>query len=224
MIKYYSIAFYIFLFTVSCQESEKSNLAESLKVEVKKDSLKLDPLSTDTGKVTSVKTIPYDSILSTSNEIILLIKRKDFWALSNSVHPKKGLCFFPYGYIDTKNSRCYSGKELQKFFIDTTIYKWGNFDGSGDEIALTNSDYYKKFIYDVDFAKAPKVAVDSVLGLGNSLINIKNVYPDSQFVEYHFSGFNKQYGGMDWRSLRLIFEVYNGKIYLIAISHDQWTS
>lgn len=224
MIKSFTLAFYIFIFMSSCSESKKSYINDSLNTDIRSDSFSSDKLQKDIVPRISDARITKDSILALSKEIIQLLKKKDFSALSDKVHPEIGLRFFPYGYLDTNSSRRYFQKAVQTFFIDSTIYKWGNYDGSGDEIVLSNSDYYKKFIYDVDFAKAPKVAVDSILGLGNSLINIRKVYPESHFVEYHFAGFDKQYGGMDWRSLRLILKVYNGKIYLIGISHDQWTS
>ena len=28
---------------------------------------------------------------------------------------------------------------------------------------------------------------------------------------------------MDWRTMRLVFEEYQGKYYLVAIVNDQWT-
>jgi hypothetical protein len=43
-------------------------------------------------------------------------------------------------------------------------------------------------------------------------------------VEYYFPGFDPQYEGMDWRSLRLIFLQDNDVWYLAGIVHDQWTT
>jgi hypothetical protein len=37
------------------------------------------------------------------------------------------------------------------------------------------------------------------------------------------SGFDPEYEGMDWRSLRLVFEKKNDIWYLVGIIHDQWT-
>jgi hypothetical protein len=42
-------------------------------------------------------------------------------------------------------------------------------------------------------------------------------------VEYHFSGFVEDYGGMDWVSLRLVFIEEEGSWFLVGIVHDQWT-
>ena len=61
------------------------------------------------------------------------------------------------------------------------------------------------------------------IGQGNSLNNIREFYPGSYFVEYHFSGFDPQYAGMDWQSLRLVFLEEDGVWLLVGIVHDQWT-
>ena len=61
------------------------------------------------------------------------------------------------------------------------------------------------------------------MGQGNTLINSSEIYKDAIIIEYHFSGFDPQYEGMDWRSLRLAFEKVNDIWYLVGIIHDQWT-
>jgi hypothetical protein len=81
----------------------------------------------------------------------------------------------------------------------------------------------QKFVYDVDFAKPEKASVDKFLGGGNSLNNLLQVYKDCHFTESYFSGFEKKYEGMDWRTLRLVFKERDKKFYLIGIVHDQWT-
>ena len=44
------------------------------------------------------------------------------------------------------------------------------------------------------------------------------------FIDYHFSGFDQKLNGMDWVSLRLVFEKQNGQYFIVAIIHDQWTT
>jgi hypothetical protein len=46
------------------------------------------------------------------------------------------------------------------------------------------------------------------------------VYPKAQFVEYHFPGFDAKYEGLDWKSLRLIFDQKGTEWLLIGIQHD----
>src|SRR5690606_20910781 len=100
---------------------------------------------------------------------------------------------------------------------------WGMYDGTGKDILLSVEGCFDKFVYDVDFLNAEQVAVNEVLGSGNSLINIHQVYPGADFTESYFSGFEEKYGGMDWRSLRLVFQMDGKQPYLVGIVHDQWT-
>ncbi|MEX2591982.1 MAG: hypothetical protein WD426_04350 [Anditalea sp.] len=101
--------------------------------------------------------------------------------------------------------------------------KWGNYDGTGKDILLTPGEYFNKFVYDVDFLNAEQTLVNEMIGEGNSLNNLETVYKGADFTESYFSGFNGKYEGMDWRSLRLVFRRDQGKMFLIAIVHDQWT-
>lgn len=53
--------------------------------------------------------------------------------------------------------------------------------------------------------------------------NMSTAYPNGSFVEYHFTGFDSQYAGIDWASLTLVFEENGGDWYLVGIVHGQWT-
>jgi hypothetical protein len=101
---------------------------------------------------------------------------------------------------------------------------WGAFDGSGEPIDLPYSAYHAKFVYDVDFQHAPRVAVDSLpIGHGNTTNNIADVYRGASIVEYHFPGRDPAMNGMDWRSLWLAFEPKQSRWYLVGIIHGAWT-
>ena len=105
---------------------------------------------------------------------------------------------------------------------DKIKYIWGIYDGRGNDINLTFSDYYKYFIFDHDFTTAPQTSQNKLIGTGNTLSNISEFFPNSQFVEYHFPG-TQANDLMNWSSLRLVFQEYNIAWYLVAIIHDQWT-
>lgn len=55
------------------------------------------------------------------------------------------------------------------------------------------------------------------------LENQFEVYENPIIVEYYFSGFDPEYEGIDWRSLRLVFEQYEGSWKLVGIINNQWT-
>jgi hypothetical protein len=147
---------------------------------------------------------------------------RDIGAVAQAVHPTKGVRFSPYAYV-CERDLVFGAALLDDLLTDRTRYLWGVYDGSGEPIELTFADYYDDFIYDQDFANAEQVGYDEAVGQGNTINNIGKFYPDAVFVEYHFSGFDPQYGGMDWVSLRLVFEQQEGVWYLVGVVHDEWT-
>lgn len=163
------------------------------------------------------------SLLSRSIDVIELIKEKDMKGLSEFVHPTKGLRFSPYAYVDVEKDQVFTKEEVAKLGEDTKTYTWGNYDGSGEPIDLNFNDYYDRFIYDEDFANPHIIGNNTIIGEGNTINNISEVYSEGHFIELHFTGIEQQYEGMDWRSLILVFEQYEGQWYLVGIVHNEWT-
>lgn len=164
-----------------------------------------------------------DNILSTSLDVIELIRDKDMKGLSDYVHPSKGLRFSPYDYVDVKTDQVFSKEEVAALNENTKVYTWGYYDGSGEPIELDFSKYFNRFVYDVNFANPHMIGNNSIIGKGNTISNIEEVYPNGYFVEFYFSGLDSQYEGMDWRSLKLVFEQENGEWYLVGVIHSEWT-
>ena len=162
------------------------------------------------------------SLLSEASAIITALANEDFTTVSSYVG-SNGIRFSPYQYVDTANDQVFTAQDMAGFLALSTQYLWGSYDGSGDPIQLTTSDYFDKFVYDEDFQNAPNIGQNTVLSFGNAINNITTVYPGSSFVEFYFPGFDPQYSGMDWRSLTLVLQ-YNGSQWeLLGIVHGQWT-
>jgi hypothetical protein len=164
------------------------------------------------------------TVEETADEIVRLLKEKDMKALASFIDPEDGVRFSPYGYVDVENDLSFPAEKVEKLWEDETVYRWGDFDGTGDPIDLTFPEYYDRFVYDQDYVNAEERAVDERLGHGSTLDNTKEVYPDATVVEYHFSGFEEQYEGMDWRSLRLVLKEEDERWYLVSVVHDEWTT
>lgn len=163
------------------------------------------------------------SILQTSLIVIELIRDKEMEELSNYVHPSKGLRFTPYFYVDDQNHQVFSTQQVADLSQDTNEYIWGEFDGTGEPIDLNFDDYYDRFVYDEDYINPHIIGNNTPIGFGNVTDNVATAYPDGEYVEFHFTGIDPQYNGMDWRSLRLIFEEHAGAWHLVGISHGEWT-
>ncbi|WP_100407307.1 hypothetical protein [Bacillus solitudinis] len=163
------------------------------------------------------------TIEEAADQIVKFLHDKDIQSLAEKVHPEKGVRFTPYGYVDENSDQVFLKNEIVERWEDNSVYNWGAFDGTGDPIELTFKEYYDEFVYDVDYIDAEEIAINERLGQGNTLDNSQQVYPEAMIVEYHFPGFEEQYEGMDWRSLRVVMEETNGQWYLVGLIHDEWT-
>ncbi|MDQ0918953.1 hypothetical protein [Paenibacillus sp. V4I5] len=165
------------------------------------------------------------AIESRAKETIQALKKQDLKKLAELIHPKKGVQFSPYSYIHVSSDVQVLGSGLAALWANTSTTHWGDYDGSGDPIDLTFPDYWDKFVYNEDFAAAPQISYNIILGKGNMINNVFSVYPTTSAitVEYHYPGLDPQFQGMDWTSLRLVYENSGTQWYLVAIVHDQHT-
>lgn len=168
--------------------------------------------------------INYDSLLTElSKEILTYIKNKDYNSFSDHIHPVEGIRFSPYAYVDTASEIKMSIDDFKRNIKSKKKRSWGQYDGSGDPIIMTLKQYFKRFVYDVNFLNPEVFTVNKRSSGGNTIDNREDIYPGSVFTESYFSGFEEKYGGMDWRALRLVFKELEGHYYLVAVIHDEWT-
>lgn len=156
-----------------------------------------------------------------SQQVLSVFKNKRYAKLDSLIHPEEGIRFSPYATILPSDKK-FSRAAFKKLVAANKAIVWGNYDGSGDPILLTPREYFSKFVYDANFVASEQFNINHVIKKGNSINNLKNKYPNSDFTESHFSG-TKKSGDMDWKSVRLVFKKKDGKYYLVGIVHDQWT-
>jgi hypothetical protein len=158
-----------------------------------------------------------------TDQAINAIKEKDAETISALAHPVKGIRFTPYTFVLLERDVVFSKEALPGFFEDEEKYLWGYYDGIGDEIILTPAAYYEEFIYTADFVNADEIGYNTVLSSGNMLENQFEIYENPIVVEYYFPVFDQEFIGMDWQSLRLVFEEYEKQWFLTGIIHNRWT-
>lgn len=196
---------------LACKSKKTEKVQEPVNTVPVKDSIVVNPAR--------------DSILlQLTNEILAAFKNKDYTALSRLVHPEKGVRFSPYAYVDTASDKILSAAMLLQQSTNQARILWGTADPTGEPIRMTFDAYIKRFVYDVDFLVPEKREVNKVLGGGNTINNISEVYPGADFTESYFSGFEKKYEGMDWKSIRLVYELKAGTYYLVGVVHDEWST
>lgn len=162
-------------------------------------------------------------VLAATQDILQLFAERSFAKLADRIHPEKGVRFSPYAYVDTANDVRLMPQDLLRSDFPARKIRWGSYDGTGDPIELNLHEYINRFVYTSDFLHAEKTTVNQAVGMGNTINNLADVYPGKPFTESWFSGFDAKLEGMDWQSLRLVYEIEDGKAWLIAVIHDQWT-
>jgi hypothetical protein len=155
-------------------------------------------------------------------EILTALKNNDTIMLSKYVHPVKGVRFSPYTNVK-EGDQVFTPEMVKMGPTFSRTFIWGAYDGSGQSIDLPFGQYFEKFVYDHDYLNAEKKSVNEPIGSGNMINNVSEFYPGATILEYYFSGFDPQYEGMDWASLKLVLEKYNDEWYLIGVVHDGWT-
>ena len=168
---------------------------------------------------TEMEDLPLEEI---AEIVVQALAVRDLATVARFVHPELGVCFSPYTYVKGDNP-VFLPDQLPELVGSTSVYLWGTFDGSGEPIEMTFDEYFDRFLFSADFSNPEEMAVNEQIGRGNTINNIAEFFPGSTFIEYHFSGFEEEYGGMDWVSLRLVFVQEGGQWYLVGLVNDRWT-
>lgn len=171
---------------------------------------------------TDQKSFSKEVILKKMNDDLLqAIKLGNYGTFSDFIHPEKGVRFSMYAFVNRNEDKHFSKADFQKYFPAKTIFTWGSRDGTGEIYQAAIDSYFKKWVFKKDFTQS-KYSFNTFQGNGNSLNNLKEIYPDADFTENYIAG-SEKYSGMDWNSLRFVFEKFEGKYYLVAVVNDEWT-
>lgn len=158
-----------------------------------------------------------------ASAVVAALKQRDMQRVAAFVHPAKGLRFSQYGSAH-QDDLVFPAAQVALMLTETMTYTWGAYDGSGFPIDLTPAAYIDRFVYSHDFVNAEQVGYNQMPRYEDTGENSLEFYgPDAMVVDYHFPGFDPKYEGMDWKSLRLVFEELDQRWYLVGIIHAEWT-
>jgi hypothetical protein len=116
-------------------------------------------------------------VLARAGEVVQALQSQDMAFVSAYVHPVQGVRFSAYAFVKDTDL-AFPPDQVAGLAADSSIYSWGNYAGTGEPINLSFSDYYVKFIYDVDFANAPQVSLNHRLS-GELIDNAAEFYPEA---------------------------------------------
>ncbi|MGP9689124.1 hypothetical protein ACT3TH_08185 [Psychrobacter sp. AOP22-C1-C5] len=177
-------------------------------------------------KANSSTAVVSDMSQQTLRQQALRIQRalanKDFARIVDDIHPTRGVRFSMYAYIRPETDKVFSREQYAQYLQQSkTRFTWGEKDGTGDPLVETLPTYLDTWVNGAIFNNA-SISLNDFKNNGNSINNLKTIYPNLDVVEFYYKG-SDEYSGMDWRVLRLVFDDYQGKRYLVAIINDQWT-
>jgi hypothetical protein len=127
----------------------------------------------------------------------------------------KGVRFSPIATVDAKRDVVLAARQLRRGLSDRTVRVWGFDDASGAPIRLTFAEYFRRFVFDRDFAAASPTYNEQSSGTEKAL----DQYPNGIVVDYFLAETEKIPG----EHLRLVFEQHRGRWRLSGIIHDGWT-
>lgn len=151
------------------------------------------------------------------------LANKDFSRITNDIHPTRGVRFSMYAYVRPETDKVFIREQFAQYLQQSKIrFTWGEKDGTGDLLVTPLPTYLDTWIDASKFNNA-SISINEFQHSGNMINNLKKIYPNSEVVEFYHKG-SEEYAGMDWRIMRLVFEEYQGKRYLVAIVNEQWTT
>lgn len=207
-----------FLLLLMLLNACSNNKSEKAAIQIDSSITTTDTIST----VTIDTPLNNQAILSFARDSILpLMAANNYTQLARFISDE-GIVFLPYGMADTSQKKVVSRNQYLQLIKNNTKVLWGHADGTGDPIRLTIPQYFKKFVYDVGFIKAQQTSVNKVIDPDSSMSKVPAVYAGQPYVQFYFPGFNKDYEGMDWKSLLLVFKEEQSTYYLVAVIHNQW--
>ena len=100
---------------------------------------------------------------------------------------------------------------------------WGYSDGVGRPIVETIDEWMAAYRTNIALLEPDAVGIDERVGLGNTIDNISQEFPDATVVEFHRAG-RGELADFNWSSVRLALELRDREWKVVAITLDSWTA
>ncbi|NBI68064.1 hypothetical protein D1646_14895 [Pseudoflavonifractor sp. 60] len=162
-------------------------------------------------------------LLSSACAVNRCIQRGDWAGLASYVHPSRGVTFTPYSTVEPNSDLNFTADQIKNLAQDQNVYTWGFEDGRGDPIQMTIPQYFARYVYNADYTQATEIGIDQIMTGGNALENLAEIYVGCRFVDFCFPSADPVNDGLDWTSLKLVFQPEGEHWYLVGVVHGEWT-
>lgn len=154
-----------------------------------------------------------------ATEVLLAIKNLDMVKLSEFVHPKRGVRFSEYAWVD-HDDKWLSRQQVRNLARRDRRTVWYTADEAGTPMRMTAREYFKN-VYEYDYLKASRVSYNTQHKRSNTIPNVLDFYPRAIVVEYYEPSRDSSMVG--WPTLWLVFEKLGSEWYLVAVVKDSPT-
>lgn len=162
-------------------------------------------------------------LLNAACAVVRALRQKDYSTVASFAHPKKGVTFTPYSTVSPETDLSFTREQIMNLSQDASIYTWGSVDGRGSPIEMSMGQYFDRYVFNADYSQAPCIGVDQIIMRGNALENLTEAYPQGRFVDFCFPKLTQAGEGLDWCSLKLVFEPGDSNWLLVGVVHGEWT-
>ncbi len=150
------------------------------------------------------------------------LANKQYASIIKEIHPTRGVRFSMYAYVKPNSDKVFSRAQFAQYIEQSNIrFTWGDLDGTGELLVVPLPTYLTTWIDGKKFNTA-RITVNEFESRGNMINNVKDMYPKADIVDFYYRS-TGEYSDIDWRGMRLVFDIYEGRRYLVAIVNDRWT-
>ena len=204
-----AVCFASILVTTGCQSSAESNAPASNQ-------------SNGNSSTTVVSDISQQTLKQQALRIQRALANNDYARVTNDIHPTRGVRFSMYAYVRPEADKVFSREQYAQYLQQSKIrFTWGQLDGTGNPLIIPLPEYLATWVAAQKYNNSA-ISINEFRQTGGMINNVRAIYQNSDVVEFYYEG-SDEYDGMDWRIMRLVFDEYQGKRYLVAIINDQWT-
>lgn len=155
-----------------------------------------------------------------ARQVLSAIKKLDMRKLSKFVHPRRGVRFSAYAWVD-KDDKWLSRQQVRNLARRDPRSVWLIADEAGTPIRMTAREYLSKYVYEHDYLKASRVSYNTQHKRSNTIPNVLDFYPRAIVVEYYEPNTDPNERG--WETLWLVFEKTGNQWYLVGVVKDSPT-
>lgn len=156
----------------------------------------------------------------TAVEVLTAGKNRDYQLLAQYAHPEKGILFSPDAAVDRDEDAVFFAGQIREF-DSGGIYDWGCYDAGEAPLLLTADEYFADYVYNKEFLASRQIGINVLVRPGNFPGNAAEAFPEGIFVEFHDEG-TKEFSGLDWSSVKIVLEKYQGAFRAVAVISSRY--